>query len=163
MPVALVGRLRYPDTTMPYAKLNTRQEAFCRRVAEGLPQSLAYIKAGYTARGNSAEANAAILIRNPKVAARFAELQAKAAKRNEVTVDTLFADLEKARQVALACNPPQTSAAVAATMGMAKLTGLLVERREVAVQHKPAFSSKVLELSEEEWRRQFDPQLSNPQ
>lgn len=53
--------------------LNSRQEVFCRGLAEGKSQSQAYVDAGYAARGNSAEANAAILIRNHKVAARFAE------------------------------------------------------------------------------------------
>lgn len=69
------------------------------------------------------------------------------------------ADLEQARRVALTRDPPQTSAAIVATMGIAKLTGLLIEKRQIEVAHKPGLSSTVLELSEEEWLAQFAPKL----
>lgn len=45
-------------------------------------------------------------------------------ERHEITVDTLLAELEEARQAALGAETPQTSAAVSATMGKAKLLGL---------------------------------------
>jgi len=51
-----------------------------------------------------------------------------AAKRHEITQDTLLEELEQARQSALTNN--QASAAVAASMGKAKLCGMLVERKE---------------------------------
>ncbi|TIN08894.1 terminase small subunit [Mesorhizobium sp.] len=70
---------------MPNAKLNIRQERFCLGLAEGLPQSRAYIEAGYRARGNAAEVEASKMVRLPKVAARIAELQAEAARRSEIT------------------------------------------------------------------------------
>lgn len=44
-------------------------------------------------------------------------------QRHNVTVDSLLAELEEARQ-ALSAETPQSSAAVAATMGKAKLVGL---------------------------------------
>ena len=51
-----------------------------------------------------------------------------AAKRNEVTEDSLIEELEQARIAAIEAQ--QASAAVAATMGKAKVCGLLVERKE---------------------------------
>ena len=51
-----------------------------------------------------------------------------AAKRHEITQDTLLEELEQARQSAL--NNNQASAAVAASMGKAKLCGMIVERKQ---------------------------------
>jgi hypothetical protein len=51
-----------------------------------------------------------------------------AAKRHEITQDSLLEELEQARQSALTNN--QASAAVAASMGKAKLCGMIVERKE---------------------------------
>lgn len=59
-----------------------------------------------------------------EVSARVAELRAEAAKRHSVTVESLIIELEEARAIALAAETPQTSAAVSATMGKAKLCGL---------------------------------------
>jgi phage terminase small subunit len=112
---------------------NPRREKFVQGLAEGLSGAESYRRAGYRGNGHSAEAAASTLLKYVEVQTRLGEIRERAAKRNEVTVDTLI-DLEQARQAALASDPPQTSAAVAATMGMAKLTGLLVERHEVAVQ-----------------------------
>lgn len=61
---------------------------------------------------------------NGKVLARINGLRAEAAKRHHVTVDSLVAELDETRRTALAAETPQTSAAVAATMGKAKLMGL---------------------------------------
>ena len=146
-----VGRI--PALFLRDAKwsLNARQEAFVKKLAEGASQRAAYLAAGYAARGdNVAEAAASRLFKNVKVqlglaelrantAKRHAELQAKIAVRHEITVDTIIAQLEEARQAALTCNPRQTGAAVAATMGLAKLLGLIVDRSEAhVVHHKPA-------------------------
>ena len=50
------------------------------------------------------------------------------AKRHEISEDSLLEELEQARLAAL--ENQQASAAVAATMGKAKLCGMLVERKE---------------------------------
>lgn len=60
---------------------------------------------------------------------------------DEVTLESLLAELEEARSLAM--TEKQSSAAVSATMGKAKLTGLLVEKLEhtaTAVQSKPTTS-----------------------
>ena len=139
------------------SQLNARQEAFCRGLAEGKPASRAYAEAGYDARGNAAEVNAARLLRKAQVTDRVRGLQAKAARKVEKTVETLVADLDRAIDMAVANK--QTSAMVAAIVAQARLLGLITDKTQVEqVLHKPALlpGSKV-ELTEEEWRRQFDP------
>ena len=63
-------------------------------------------------------------LQKPQVQARLEELRKKVMERHEITVDTLLAELEEARTAALGADTPQTSAAVSATMGKAKLLGL---------------------------------------
>ncbi len=58
----------------------------------------------------------------------MAEIQGRAAKRVEVTIESLTTELEEARQIAV--KGEQASGAVAATMGKAKLHGLIVEKRQ---------------------------------
>ena len=69
------------------------------------------------------------LLSNGKVAVRVSELQEQARKRHEVTIDTLTAELDEARQQAKD-DPKGASAHVAAIMGKAKLHGLLVDRQD---------------------------------
>jgi hypothetical protein len=91
--------------------------------------SRAYELAGYHSSTRGAlDANASRLIRHDKVKARLGELHNMTAKRHEITVDTLLADLETDR--ALAHCEGQGSAAVQATMAKARLLGLIVDRKE---------------------------------
>ena len=142
-------------------KLNARQERFCLGLSEGLPQSRAYIEAGYTARGNAAEVEASKMVRLPKVAARVAELRADAAKRSEVTVDDLVADLNLMFKLALATKNP--AAGVTAVMGKAKLLGLIIDKAEVATTlRKPLREPDEIEqMSLEEWTAKFAPKRVN--
>ena len=68
------------------------------------------------------------LFLRPMVAEFVKELQAEQRVRHNVTVDSLTEDLEDDRK--LAYKGKQASAAVSATMGKAKLHGLLVEKQE---------------------------------
>ena len=56
------------------------------------------------------------------------QLQAEHQGRHEVTVDSLVAELDEARALAIEVKTP--SAAVAASMGKAKLLGLIVDKAE---------------------------------
>lgn len=67
---------------------------------------------------------ASALSKQGEVAARFEQLQAEALRKHDVTVESLLEELEEARGIALAAETPQTSAAVSATLGKAKLVGL---------------------------------------
>ena len=108
-------------------KYSTLEEEFCRLVVEGRGQSDAYREAGYAVESMKAATvhrQAKRMMDKPKIAARIAELRAPIMERHNVTADSLMAELEEARQAALGAETPQASAAVAATMGKAKLCGL---------------------------------------
>ena len=60
----------------------------------------------------------------PKIIDRIEELRERALEKHDVTVESLIKELEEARKKALDAETPQASAAVAATMGKAKITGL---------------------------------------
>ncbi|ENF7816128.1 terminase small subunit [Enterobacter soli] len=118
------------------AGLTIKQEAFCQAYIETGNASEAY-RTAYAADKMKAEAihvKASELLSNGKVSVRLNELQGEIKQRHNVTVDSLLAELEEARQKALSAETPQSSAAVAATMGKAKLTGLdkqIVEMRGI--------------------------------
>lgn len=102
---------------------NARHERFVHLLFEGKSADKAYVEAGYKANRH----NAAALAREEHIATRLAELQSKVAERTLVTVQSLTDELEEARAIAVA--EKQSSAAVAATMGKAKLHGLLIEKK----------------------------------
>lgn len=101
---------------------NARHEAFAQALAKGKSATDAMKAAGYSDPRNSSR-----LTKNDEIQRRVAELQERGAKKVEVTVESLTAELEEARAIAL--KEKQSSAAVSATMGKAKLFGLGVERR----------------------------------
>ena len=108
-------------------KLRAREEAACIALLSGVTQAEAYREAYPTAKNwkpNAVAVKACELFKRPEVKARLEELRATASERNNITVDTLLAELEANRLAALNAPTPQVSAAVAATMGKAKLLGL---------------------------------------
>lgn len=108
------------------AGLTIKQEAFCQAYIETGNASEAY-RTAYAAdkmKPDSINRKAKELLDNGKITARVAELQGEIKQRHNVTVDSLLIELEEARKAALGAETPQSSAAVAATMGKAKLVGL---------------------------------------
>lgn len=105
---------------------NARHEAFAQALASGKKADAAYVEAGFKENRH----NAAALARKEHISTRVAEILAKLAKRAEITVHSLADELEEARAIALA--EKQSSAAVSATMGKAKLFGLGVENRRLS-------------------------------
>lgn len=107
--------------------LTPKQEAFCLAYLETGNASEAY-RRSYSAermKPNTVNRRAFDLLEDSKIAARLETAREAARARNAVTVDSLLSELEEARQAALQAEPaPQSSAAVAATMGKAKLMGL---------------------------------------
>ncbi len=95
-------------------------------LAKGLSAEKAHVEAGFKQNRH----NAAALAREEHISTRVTELQSKAVKKVEITVDSLAQELEEARAIALA--EKQSSAAVSATMGKAKLFGLGVEHRRMS-------------------------------
>lgn len=136
-------------------KLSHRQELFILFILKGEAQSKAYTLAGYKAANeNVADAAACRLLSNVKINTRINELRQAVQVRTVVTVETLteqlFAHRRKAEELG------QMAAANGALALIAKMHGLLIDRSEVSVTHRPApLPTKLLELSEDEWRQQF--------
>ena len=107
-------------------KLTIKQEAFARAYVETGNASEAYRRAYDSSKmkPESVYESASRLLADVKIAARLAELREPIMQRHNVTVDSLVLELEEARRAALSADTPQSSAAVAATMGKAKLCGL---------------------------------------
>ena len=110
---------------MAQKKLTVKQEKFAKLVLELGNQAEAYRQAYDTKSGPqicASEANK--LISNPDIAMRLDELRKMAQEKHNVTVESLLSELEEARTIAMTCETPQSSAAISATMGKAKLCGL---------------------------------------
>lgn len=105
--------------------LTQNQETFALKYIETGSASEAYRFAYDTnATANTVQRSAYETLHKPNVAARVQELRNEVMKCHKITVDSLVHELEEARQAALGAATPQASAAVNATMGKAKLTGL---------------------------------------
>jgi len=103
---------------------NSRHELFAQELAKGATADEAYQLAGYKAN----RGNASTLKANQIVADRVAEILAAGAERAEITVHDIAAQLDEDR--AFAREKVAPAAAIQATMGKAKVLGLLVERME---------------------------------
>lgn len=112
------------------AKLTPKQEKFCQKYIETGNASEAY-RQSYDCENMKDEtinSRAKELLKNGPITVRINELQNKHAKRHAITVDTLLAELEEVRQLALVPKGDngavQLNVAVNAIMGKAKLLGL---------------------------------------
>ena len=111
--------------------LTPKQEAWSQLVGTGHTYSAAYREV-YDTDGMATKTvweEASRLAATPKVSARVCELQEAAAERTLVTVESITAELDQARD--LADVEKQPSAMTAAIMGKAKVNGLLVEKVDV--------------------------------
>ena len=124
---------------------NPKHERFAQELAKGKSQADAYQLAGY----KPSEPNASRLTRDDKVAARVAEILERSAIRAEITIATILAELEEARELARKIEQPGPM--VSASMGRAKVAGLLVDRTELTgknggpVQHQEVSALDALE------------------
>lgn len=101
---------------------NHKHELFAQALAKGETADAAYVSAGYKRN----DGNAVRLKGNERIAARVLELQERAAIKVEKTAADIVAMLEEDR--ALARNVEQPGAAVSASMGIAKLLGLITDK-----------------------------------
>lgn len=116
---------------MARAKLNEhgvteQQEKFAQAFVETGNASESY-RRSYNTKNmavNTIAKRASEMLDNGAVAGRIAALRESHTKRHAITVDTLLEKLNKVYTVALAAETPQSSAAVQAVMGQAKLLGL---------------------------------------
>jgi len=110
------------------AKLTPKQDAFARAYVEMLGPSEAY-KRAYDAENMSPESikvEANKLLNRPNIALTIVKLQEAGRERTLVTVESLTKELDENRSAALELEQP--AAMNSATMGKAKLHGLLVDR-----------------------------------
>ena len=103
---------------------NSRHEKFSQEIAKGNTATVAMAAAGYSDPRNSTR-----LTKNDEIRRRIDELKERGAVRAEVSVASLLGELEEARQLALQLG--QASAAAQCSMGKAKITGHIIDRREV--------------------------------
>jgi phage terminase small subunit len=76
-------------------KLNQRQEEFVRQYLLDMNATAAYLRAGFRARGNSAEVNAARLLRNAQVAEAIEKAMGERAQRTKIDADRVLCELGK--------------------------------------------------------------------
>lgn len=88
--------------TKAKAALNARQQCFVEEYLVDLNATQAYIRAGYAARGNVAEVNAARLLRNAKVQICISKAQADRLERTKVDADWVLARLSQEAMADLA-------------------------------------------------------------
>ncbi|HDS1139592.1 TPA: terminase small subunit [Stenotrophomonas maltophilia] len=106
--------------------LTPKQQRFVQEYLQDHNGTQAAIRAGYSE--STARQQGSRLLTEPRIQAAVRAGQQKVAKKAEVTIDSLMAELEQARKLAL--KEKQASAAVTATMGKGKLAGLLVEKHK---------------------------------
>lgn len=103
---------------------NGRHERMAQELAKGTEQFAAYRLAGF--RGTKPAASK--VAHREDVRARVAELLERGARRAEITVADIARQLDEDRDFAREKLAP--AAAVSATLGKAKVLGLIVERQE---------------------------------
>jgi hypothetical protein len=125
------------DPSQPLPK--ARHEAFCRHLAAGLRELEAYRKAGY----NGTKQGANRLALKEHIRGRMRYLKEQAAERTIVTVADIAVQLDDDREFARVNK--SASAAVQATMGKAKVLGLIVDRHVLGLK-------RIEDMTEQELR-----------
>ena len=115
-------------------KLTLKQEKFCLVFVETGNASEAYRQAYETEnmKPETINRNAKALMDDNKIATRIGALQEAHRERHDVTVDSLTEMIIEDRTFARANKQP--SAAVSATMGLAKLHGLASDKLKMAAE-----------------------------
>ena len=109
--------------------MTIKQELFAQAYIETGNASEAYKRAYNTqANANTVNRKASQLLKHPEVIKLLADLQAIHRQRHTITIDDILQELEQSRLLAL--ENIQCSAAISATMGKAKLLGLVVDKQE---------------------------------
>jgi hypothetical protein len=136
--------------------LNPKQKLFVAALVAGASLAQAAQKAGY-AKASSGKTGGR-LIREAAVSHALAQAQGRIAAAAALTADDIIAKLDRAYEAALAADPVQAHAAATCALGMAKIAGLVIDRSESTVMHKPSpLAGSAIELSEADWKRQFAP------
>lgn len=78
--------------------MNAKQKRFVEEYLIDLNATAAYRRAGYTAKGNAAEVNAARLLRNAKVQQAITLAQAARSDRTAITADFVLQGIQEVAQ-----------------------------------------------------------------
>ena len=133
------------------ASLNDAQLAFCREYVVLNNATKAAKRAGYAEK--SAYLQGCRLLKHDKIVAEIQRLRALHAARLDITVDEITHKLIEDRD--LAHEKGQAGAAVSASSALAKLHGLIVDKREV--RHVVAdLTDEELEAELAEVRRELE-------
>ena len=138
-------------------KLTEKQRLFAEAYAAGVPPAQAWREAGYVSVYASDRAM------TDGVKLHIAQFQHEHAERNRVTVDSLLKELEAARHAAMGLC--QIAAAITATMGKAKLLGMLVDRSksehtvDVTVARAVRDPTELKTITADEWVRLYKPPM----
>jgi hypothetical protein len=128
-------------------KLTPKQEQFARKFVECGIAAEAYRYAynvGENTTPESVWVNACKTLGNDKVAQRVAELQEAAQKRTLVTVESITAELNESRSLAIEQDNPAEM--TKATMAKAKIHGLDVHKIDASVGFKVTIKDDDAEL-----------------
>ena len=118
---------------------NVRHERLAVAVAGGMTMPEAMIAEGYA----RPDKHAGRFMRHPEIRARIDHLQGQIASQLHVTVADIVRELDEDREVAR--SKGNASAMVSATMGKAKVLGLIVDKNEHSVK-------SIDEMTEDELR-----------
>lgn len=102
---------------------NARHERFAQELAKGKTATEALELAGYADPRNSTR-----LTKNDEIRARVTELQMRAAAKTVTTAADIARQLDEDREFARECK--QAGAAVSASLGKAKVLGIVVDKIE---------------------------------
>ena len=109
--------------------MTPKQADFVRWYFELGNASEAYRRAyNSTGKLNTLHRKANDLLKHPVIKAEVIAMQEQARERNQVTIDNVVDELEEARQVAKQSG--NAAAMVSATLGKAKVLGLVVDKQE---------------------------------
>jgi phage terminase small subunit len=85
-----------------------------------------------TGKPNTIHRKASELLKHPEVKKELELLQAQVKEQNKVTLDSIVTELEDARQIAKQSG--NAAAMVSATLGKAKVLGLIIDKQETKAQ-----------------------------
>ena len=129
---------------------NPRHERFAQLLTHGMSADEAHTKAGYRPdRGNAVR-----LTTNDSIGERVVELQAVAAERTVITLESHLRDLKHLRDKA--CAAGRYSAAISAEIARGRVAGLYVERIEAVERNFVVRLPEKIEDTEE-WVRRYKP------
>ena len=114
--------------------LTPKQEKFAQEYVATGNASEAYRRSYNvkpTTKDKSVHENASRLLNDVMISSRVQQIKASIVQRHELSIDDILDELEEAREMGKLTQ--QSSSMVSASMGKAKLLGLIVDRKEITV------------------------------